>query len=101
MRFRCCPMQTKNGCAGCRGDNELTDRRGEKFRVLCSGKKYSTLYNPVPLYAGGMARPDADFNTLFFTYETKEECAGIIRSFENGEKVCFRRTAGLYDKELL
>lgn len=101
MRFRCCPMQTKNGCAGCKGDNELTDRRGEKFRVLCSEKRYSTLYNTVPLYVGGMACPDADFTTLYFTYETKDECAEVIRAFKNGEKVAFRRTAGLYDKELL
>lgn len=101
MRFRCCPMQTAKGCAGCTGDNELTDRRGEKFRVLCSEKRYSTLFNAVPLYTGGMKRPDADFNTLFFTYETKRECAEIIKMFINGEKADFRRTAGVYDRELL
>ena len=101
MRFRCCPMQTQRGCAGCSGDNELTDRRGDKFRVLCSEKRYSTLFNPVALYAGGMKRPDTDFNTLFFTYETKSECENVIKLFLSGAKADFRRTAGLYDKELL
>ena len=101
MRFRCCPMQTARGCAGCSGDNELSDRRGEAFRVLCSGKRYSTLFNTVPLYVGGMKRPDADFNTLYFTYETKSECEEVINTFVKGEKAAFRRTAGLYDKELL
>ena len=101
MRFRCCPMQGEKGCGDCNGNRELIDRRGNAFRVLCSEKKYSTLFNPIPLYVGGMARPEADFNTLFFTYETKNECRDIINAFVSGEKVGFKRTAGLYDKELL
>lgn len=101
MRFRCCPMQSAKGCAGCTGDRELTDRRGDRFRVLCSGRKYSTLFNPVPLYTGNMKAPQADHYTMFFTYESQSECAEAIRCFRDRKKPPFGKTAGLYDKELL
>ena len=101
MHFRCCPMQGADGCGSCRGERILKDRRGEDFTVLCEERKFSVLYNPVPLYTGDMRMPGADFITLSFTNETKEECAGIIESFSSGKSLPCRRTAGLYDKKLL
>ena len=101
MHFRCCPMQGENGCGRCTGVRTLTDRRGELFPVLCEAKRFSVLYNPVPLYAGDMALPPADFATLCFTTEPRERCAEIARLFAAGKLLPGKRTAGLYDKVLL
>ena len=101
MHFRCCPMQGGNGCRHCTGARTLTDRRGDPFPVLCEAKRFSVLYNPVPLYAGDMAAPPADFTTLCFTVETREQCAAVIRLFVAGKPLPGKRTAGLYDKTLL
>lgn len=101
MRFRCCPMQKKNGCGGCSGVREITDRRGVKMTVLCSEKRFSTLYNPVPLYTGNMKIPPCDFVTLYFTNETQERCRLVADSFAAHKNAPFAKTSGLYDKELL
>ena len=100
MRFRCCPVKTKTGCASCDGRQKLTDRKGYEFTVLCSDKKYQTLLNPVPVYTGNMEMPRTDFVTLFFTVETKEECSKVIEMFIKKETPDFRRTSGGYNKEL-
>ena len=101
MHFRCCPMQGENGCGRCTGVRALTDRRGEPFPVLCEAKRFSVLYNPVPLYVGDKALPPADFVTMCFTTEKRERCAEIARLFAAGKPLPGKRTAGLYDKVLL
>lgn len=100
MRFRCCPMQGKNGCGDCRGVRTLTDRRGDKMTVLCSDRRYSTLFNPVPLYTGNMRMPKSDFVTLYFTTETEEKCRAITELFMSRENAPFPKTSWMYDKEL-
>ncbi|MBQ6065980.1 MAG: U32 family peptidase [Clostridia bacterium] len=101
MHFRCCPMQGENGCGRCTGVRTLTDRRGDPFPVLCEAKRFSVLYNPVPLYVGDRPLPPTDFATLCFTTETRERCAEIARLFAAGKPLPGKRTAGLYDKVLL
>ncbi len=100
MRFRCCPVNTQTGCASCDGKQKITDRKGYEFTVLCSDKKYQTLLNPIPVYTGNMNMPKTDFVTLFFTVEAKEECAEIIDLFIKKESPDFKRTSGVYNKEL-
>ena len=100
MRFRCCPMQSKNGCGDCKGVRTLTDRRGDKMTVLCSARKFSTLYNSVPLYTGNMRMPKVDFVTLYFTYESPETCRSITELFIEHKTAPFAKTSWLYDKEL-
>ncbi len=100
MRFRCCPMQGKNGCGDCKGVRTLTDRRGDKMPVLCSARKYSTLYNPIPLYTGNMRMPKSDFVTLYFTTEQPEVCRDITKMFAEHKTVPFPKTSWMYDKEL-
>ena len=101
MHFRCCPMQGENGCGGCPGKGKLTDRRGDDFTVICENRRYSVLYNPVPLYTGDMKVPYSDFVTLYFTDETAEQSAEITAYYKEGRSLPCRRTAGLYDKNLL
>lgn len=100
MRFRCCPLKTEKGCGNCNGRQKITDRKGYEFTVLCSEKKYQTLLNPVPVYTGNKDVPETDFVTLYFTRETKTECEKIVDMFINRKTPDFKRTMGVYNKEL-
>ncbi len=101
MRFRSCPARSDTGCGDCRGSSLITDRKNESFRLLCSGKRYSTLFNPVPTFTVGLREPDCDFRTLYFTYETKEECIAVARAYLAGQKLPVPVTAGMYNKRLM
>ncbi len=101
MHFRACPLQSEKGCTGCKGEGVLTDRKNEKFRVLCRNKVYSELYNTVPMYLGDKKLPDIDFVTLNFTFENKEEVSEIIDAFKKKKALAGRKTAGLYEREII
>ena len=101
MKFRNCPAQGKKGCGTCGGRNELKDRKGERFPVVCRERRYSELLNCVPLYVGDRRLPKVGFETLYFTIETRETCETVYRTYVRRETPAFRRTAGLYFRELL
>ena len=101
MKFRACPARGKDGCGSCKGINILTDRKDEKFTVICRDKQYSELLNCVPLYAADRNLPDLSFRLLYFTTETAEECAQITELCKEKAPLPGRRTAGLYFRELL
>ncbi|MBQ2311128.1 MAG: U32 family peptidase [Firmicutes bacterium] len=101
MKFRACPARGKSGCGDCKGVNILTDRKGERFTVICRDKQYSELLNCVPLYAADRNLPDLSFRLLYFTTETAAECAEMTRLAEEKAPLPGRRTAGLYFRELL
>lgn len=100
MKLRSCPARGERGCASCDGHPVLTDRMGEQFQIICHNKKYSDMLNCVPTYVADKTAPDVDFQTLFFTIETKEEAEEIYRLYKSKETPLFRRTAGLYFREL-
>lgn len=101
MRFRSCPQRGPDGCGECKGKAKIIDRRGAPFTLLCSGKRFSTLYNPIPLYTAGMGEPETDFRTLWFSYESPERCKAVTETLLSGKKPDFPVTAGLYNKTLL
>lgn len=101
MRFRACPAQTKNGCKDCVGFTKITDRLGTDFYIICSGKKYSSLLNSVPLYIGDKPHSALDFITLYFTVEKKETCQKIFSTFCEKRPLNTKKTGGLYYRELL
>ncbi len=101
MKFRACPAMGPEGCKGCTRDKELIDRKGEHFRILCHDSKYSELLNCVPLYSADKNLPSLDFYTLYFTTETAEECRRIWEMVQAKKVPDFRRTSGLYNRELL
>ena len=101
MRLRACPGRDEKGCGSCRGDFSLTDRKGISFPVSCDGRRYATLYNSVPLYAGDRLPRAIDFALLSFRDESPEEAKRILRLFRRGEKPDFPRTSGLYYRETL
>lgn len=100
MKFRNCPGKGEKGCDGCTGQFELTDRMHETFPVICRDRRYSELLNCVPIYTGDKHIPTTDFETLYFTIESAEECAEILRAYRNKEKPVFRRTGGLYFRDV-
>ena len=101
MRFRNCPVRAQIGCAACGGHGELKDRRGVHFPVECGGKKYSTLLNSVPLHIADKDLRGLDHGILWFTTETKNECAAVTKEYIEHQRSTKERTGGLYYRELL
>lgn len=101
MHFRCCPLQGERGCGDCRGQGSLTDRIGEKFPVYCENRQYSVLYNTLPLYVGDKKLPPVSFITLSFTNESEGDIQKIIYAVKNKKSLPCKKTAGLYERELL
>ena len=101
MNFRNCPARANIGCGECSGESCLTDRKGESFRLLCKDRRYSQLLNCVPLYAADRSLPPADFETLYFTTESREEAQRVAELYTQRKALDGRRTAGLYFRELL
>ena len=101
MHFRCCPLQGERGCGECKGRGEITDRMGEKFTVLGEDRQYSVLYNTVPLYLGDKPLPKTDFVLMNFTTESSFNVRKVIDSYKNKKALDGRKTAGLFERELL
>ncbi len=101
MRFRNCPVKARIGCGKCGGRGELTDRKGIRFPVECSEKKFSTLLNSVPLHVAERDLRGVDFLVLYFTRESAEECRAVEEDFRLRRKSAAPRTGGLYYRELL
>ena len=100
MRVRNCPAKTEKGCKGCDGRRSLTDRTGAKFTVLCENRLYSTVLNCVPLHIGDKRIKNQNHILLYFTKETKEECAEVFREFTAHKAPNGARTGGLYYRTL-
>ena len=94
-------MQGKKGCLGCDGRRQLTDRQGEKFTVLCHGKQFSSLLNPVPLYVSDRDLGGLDFQLAYFTTEDAETCRAVAARMAAREPFSGRRTLGPYCRSML
>ena len=101
MHFRACPLQGERGCGECKGSGVITDRMGENFTVLCEGRQYSVLYNTVPLYLGDKKLPPTDFVLMCFTTENKYNVRRVLDAYKNKKALDGRKTAGLFERELL
>lgn len=100
MKMRACPAIGQDGCGDCRGISTLTDRKNEQFTLLCREKNYSELLNCVPLYIADKPVPPLDFETLYFTTEDQKQCKYITQLYEGKSSPAFRKTGGLYYREL-
>ena len=100
MRLRACPAQTDHGCQNCSGKNELVDRTGARFPLLCAEKQYTTLLNSIPLDLSDKPVSGVDFTTLWFSLETRTQCQQIIRRFQTGQPPAGDYTRGLYFRQL-
>lgn len=100
MRMRACPLKRGNSCGDCPGRGILTDRKGVRFSLKCHERRFTTLYNSVPLYLGDKKLP-VDFTLLEFTGESPAECRERYAQVMRREKPNFPHTCGLYDRNLL
>ena len=101
MFFRNCPLKQKDGCGSCNGKQKITDRKNIEFPILCHDKTYSVLHNSVPLYIMDKINLNCDFVTIYFTNESSAECKEILHLCKNKHSAPFKKTAGLYLREVL
>ena len=102
MLTRNCPAANAGGCRNCKTAPFLTDRKGIKFPIQCSGS-CSEILNSVPLYMAdrlGEVR-NQDFGVLRFTTETKKESENIINMYLTCSSPEREHTRGLYYRGIL
>ncbi len=96
MLTRNCPAG-RYDCRSCKGTAHIRDRLGVEFPVVCS-RGCSEVLNSRPLYMADKRADieNIDFLLLYFTVESREQCAKIIRDFieRNPPRGAFTR--GLY-----
>ena len=96
MLFKNCPLKNGISCKDCQKDGYLTDRLNVKFPVRCR-MGYSELLNSLPIYlADRLGEFNTDFAVLYFTKETSEQVAQIIKAYKNGTPPTEKHTRGLY-----
>ncbi len=97
MIVRCCPLRTVQGCRkGCTG-GWITDRMGKRFFVRCRDGA-SEIFNCVPLVMSDRQRDfqNVDFSMIYFTQETPDEMAAVLKAWKNGAVPASDYTRGLY-----
>lgn len=96
MIFRNCPVKNAVGCKRCgKKFHTVTDRTGAEFFIDCEpGGDCSQLFNSAPLYLADRLDEfgGASWHTLYFTRETPQEAAKVIRAY--GERLSWEE-AGL------
>ena len=101
MQLRSCPARTDQGCGACNGRPCVTDRKGAAFPILCRDRRYSTLFNSVPLYLPDRELPPLDYCAVYLTVETGDEAGSLIRSAIDRKPPAFPHTTGLAFRKLL
>ena len=102
MLTRNCPVKNKLTCSECGGKSVLTDRMGVEFPVVCKNGA-SFVLNSVPLWLGDKKSEirNMDYELLYFTNESKGECAEVVAVYNNNEKAPGEFTRGLYFRKVL
>ncbi len=102
MLTRNCPNRNGDGCNGCNGEAEMTDRKGESFKIVCRNG-FSELLNGIPLYMGDRQKETeiCDYHLLRFTTEKANEVSEVLSLYLNGKPYPKQYTRGLYYKDIL
>lgn len=97
MLTRNCPLKNGRSCKECDGGGFITDRMGTEFRVRCR-MGYSELLNSVPIWLADRMNETKglDFVLLYFTAETAERAAEVIKAYKNGAPADLKYTRGLF-----
>ena len=101
MQLRACPARTDRGCGNCGGRPFVGDRKNAVFPLLCADRKYSTLYNSVPLYIADKDLPPLDFYAVYLSTETAEEAGELIEKAAAHAPFGAPYTTGLAFRKLL
>lgn len=96
MLTRNCPQKNGKTCAECGKTGRLIDRRGVEFPIECRTGA-SEILNSVPVYMADRLSEirNMDFMLLYFTTETKAECAEVINAYVKSAKPRGEFTRGL------
>ena len=102
MMTRNCPVKNKISCAECKKESFLVDRMGAQFPVVCKNG-VSFILNSVPVWLADKMNEirNLDYGLLYFTNETKDECAAVINAYNNNEKAHGEFTRGLYFRKVM
>lgn len=102
MVTRNCPIKNKLNCSECKRECELVDRMNIRFPVRC---KYSCSYilnsRPICMYDRLNEIRNTDYDLLYFTIESKDECLKIINDYKKGSHPDYEYTRGLYNRNVL
>ena len=97
MLTRNCPVKNRIGCAECKKQGVLTDRKGYKFPVKCSEFPCVEILNSVPLVMSDrISEINTDFIHFYFTDESRTEIENIINLYKCTKKPEGEYTRGLY-----
>ncbi len=97
MLNRRCPVRDGRPCGGRNKScpRQITDRKGNKLRILCSDNSVEILNSDTLVLSDRLGDFIADFAVLRFTYETDVRC--VTDAYAKGEPMsCERFTRGLY-----
>ena len=102
MLTRNCPNRNGEGCNACGGEAEMTDRKGESFKIVCRNG-FSELLNGIPLYMGDRQKETeiCDYHLLRFTTENVNEVSEVLGLYLNGKPYPKQYTRGLYYKDII
>lgn len=102
MMFKNCPIKNGITCAECKKQSFLTDRKGLKFPIRCRSE-YSEMFNCSYLYLADKKNDISNFDylLLYFTDETCDRVAEVIKEYQNGGTAPKDYTRGLYYRTLL
>lgn len=92
-----CPIRNGKTCAECGRNSVITDRKAEKFPVLCR-LGFSEVLNSRPTYLADKASDLSAFDFLIFhfTVETKDEVLKVLSDYRHGALPSGDFTRGLY-----
>ena len=95
MLTKNCPASFE-GCKNCNGDRFLTDRKGIRFPIRCR-MGYSELLCDRPVWLADRQKEfSVDAFLLYFTDESKERIAQIIKAYKNNTPADIPFTRGMY-----
>ena len=97
MLTRNCPVKNGMTCAQCGRRQQLTDRKGVEFPVLCTNGA-SELLNSRPIVMSDRLNEirNTDFLVLYFTTESPDEVSAVLSAYRLGKPVNTEYTRGLY-----
>ncbi len=97
MMFKNCPVKNGKNCKECGKECSITDRMGIEFPIRCR-LGFSELLNSVPIWLADRQNEltHLDFLTLFFTTETSERAAEVIKAYKKALSPDTPHTRGLY-----
>ena len=97
MIMRNCPNKNGGGCRSCNGKSLITDRKGNTFAMMCeSGCTELLNYTPLVLSDKQEIFHNAEFLSLRFTFESKEESERVFNDYLNKNNPHGKYTRGLY-----